>query len=372
MRVLELPAGAGPRERGRVHGEAFRHEIGALADIRTYLCRRVGGFASDEAILELAKAHLPVLERYDPALYDELLGIAEGAATTPARIVVLNHYTDLRDIDASGGHAGGAQAPGGGDEDAGCSLLYARAPAGPVLAQTWDMHATAIPYVMMLRVPDTGDGPESILLSLTGCLGMCGMSRRGVGIAINNLHSKDARIGVVWSALVRRALREPSAEAARDHILQSPLGSGHHYFVADDRAAYGVETSGALREVVFDGAGESYVHANHCRSDAVANVSRVPATSSTHERMARLSDSVSARPVEGPLDAWARLEDQEGYPKSVCGNLSTPENPHGTATCAGISLDLRNRVVWAEGGFTNNVAPARFAFSADEPGEEAT
>ena len=38
VRTLELPAGASPREWGRIHGESFRGEIKALAAIRVYLC----------------------------------------------------------------------------------------------------------------------------------------------------------------------------------------------------------------------------------------------------------------------------------------------------------------------------------------------
>ena len=37
MRIFELPQ-ASPRERGRAHGEAFRGEIGTLAEIRLHLC----------------------------------------------------------------------------------------------------------------------------------------------------------------------------------------------------------------------------------------------------------------------------------------------------------------------------------------------
>src|SRR5579863_733955 len=99
MRVLELPAGKSPREWGRIHGESFRGEIKALADIRVYLCTKVGGFAARDQVLAAARAHLPVLERYDAALYAELCGIAEGAAVSPEEIVVANHYTDLRDLD---------------------------------------------------------------------------------------------------------------------------------------------------------------------------------------------------------------------------------------------------------------------------------
>src|SRR5687767_12427758 len=81
-------------------------------------------------------------------------------------------------------------------------------------------------------------GPAARFLSVTGCLGMAGMNSSRVAIAINNLHSTDATLGVVWPAMVRRALNEDTAAEARDVIARSPIGSGHHYFVADEKDAF--------------------------------------------------------------------------------------------------------------------------------------
>src|SRR5439155_21667017 len=173
----------------------------------------------------------------------ELLGIAEGAALTAEDIVVANHYTDLRDLDpdpskwqiaprrddpeAMDRRTGEDPArPGSALRGDGCSVLWSETGSGRILGQTWDMHATAIPYVMLLRVPASTDGPAASLLTVTGCLGMAGMSASRVGLAINNLYSNDATVGVVWPAVVRRALQQPTAQAARDIIATSPIGSG--------------------------------------------------------------------------------------------------------------------------------------------------
>ena len=62
-------------------------------------------------------------------------------------------------------------------------------------------------------------------------------------------------------------------------------------------------------------------------------------------------------------DAWRRLGSHEGYPASVCTNMSTPEHPHGAATCAAIAIDIKRRQIYAVSGFTHNVEPERFHFS---------
>src|SRR5689334_2102807 len=315
MRTLVLPAGKTPREWGRIHGESFRGEVKALSAIRTYLCTRVGGFAGAEHVRDAAEAHLPVLARYDAALYDELLGIADGADVAPVDVVIANHYTDLRDLSPDRTQWKPApEGPNAGTE--GCSAIVADTPTGRILAQTWDMHATAIPYVMMLHVPGAGDTPPAWLLTLTGCLGLAGMSAARVAIGINNLYSNDATVGVVWPAVVRRALHSGTATAARDRVMTSPIGSGHHYVVADRRAAYGIETSGVRRKVTWHadapGAGQGagaitpaqYCHTNHCLDGDIAAVSTISPTSTTRERYAWLEKSLTARPIADLDDMW--------------------------------------------------------------------
>jgi isopenicillin-N N-acyltransferase-like protein len=363
MRTLVLPAGQGPRDWGRIHGESYRGEIRDLAALRTHLTVTRGGFLSSRVVLELAARHLPVLARFDAALHDELCGIADGAGISAAEAVVINHYTDLRDID-----------PAALPEDD-CSLIFARCPGGPVLAQTCDTHVTAIPYVMMLHVPahetPAGPAPAAWLLSITGCLGMTGMSQRGVAVAINNLHGTDARIGVVWPALVRRLLRAPGAAGARDLLLaggpgRSAVASGRHYLVADAREAFAVEASGTQRAQIYAGDSAWFVHTNHALHPVVAGTTRVSPDSSTHERYQALQASLTGRAPTGVQDVWQRLGARDGYPRSVCGNQATPDRPHGTATCAGIAMELAAGRLWAEAGFVHRAVPQRFGFTAAE------
>jgi isopenicillin-N N-acyltransferase-like protein len=328
-------------------------------------------------VLAAARAHLPVLERYHRGLSEELVGIAEGAACTPEEIVVANHYTDLRDLDpdpakwqaaptadtaAPLGMSTGASALAGD----GCSVVL----ADQVLAQTWDMHATAIPYVMMLGVPESADGPAARLLTVTGCLGMAGMNASRVAIAINNLYSTDATLGVVWPAMVRRALHQTSAKAAYDVIRASPIGSGHHYIVADPGTAgvpdaYAIEASGTRRKLVYrrDSSQDYerpawYCHTNHCLDGDVAARSKVPETSTTHDRMRQLE--AQAYKVHGLDAAWRLLGSEDGWPRSICTNMATPESPHAAATCGAIAMNLATGELWAQQGLVHNVAPEKW------------
>jgi isopenicillin-N N-acyltransferase-like protein len=381
VRTLELPAGKPPREWGRIHGESFRGEVQGLSAIRIYLCTKIGGFGNREQVLAAARAHLPVLERYHHGLSEELLGIAEGAAVTPEEIVVANHYTDLRDLDpdpaqwrpaptddtaASGSKSSGASALAGD----GCSVIFAETGTGTILAQTWDMHATAIPYVMVLGVPESAHAPAARLLTVTGCLGMAGMNAARVAIAINNLYSTDATLGVVWPAMVRAALEKRTAKDAYDVIRTSPIGSGHHYIVADRGTAgvtdaYAIEASGTRRKLVYrhDSARDHeraawYCHTNHCLDGDVAARSTVPDTSTTYDRMKLLE--ARPRSVSNLDDAWRLLGSEDGWPRSICTNMATPESPHGVATCGAIAMNLTSGELWAQQGLIHNVAPEKW------------
>ena len=356
MRWFALPVGLSAREQGRSHGESFRGEIQSLADLRSELTIERAGLQGRDQLAAVAREHLPVLAAFDDALHEELMGIAEGAGITPEDVVVLNHYTDIRDISSE--HAGDA------DDD--CSVVYVKTSGGSILAQTWDMHATAMPFVMMLKVPAIGDAPAAWLLSLTGCLGMAGLNARGLAMAINNLHSTDARVGLVWPALVRRVMRETAASAARDLVMTSPLGSGHHYVVASPSQVFGIETSGSQRHVIYEGTPATYVHTNHCVEPRVAAHSRIPAGSTTLDRYHWLSRSLGAKPIESMADAWRVLGSQDGYPRSICTNMATAANPHGTATCGGIAMQLDSGEIWAAAGLTHNVDAERFAFDSGE------
>lgn len=349
-RIVALPAAPG-YERGLHHGRALTEEIHAIATIRSELCLSQGMFRSDAELLAIAALHLPVLEAYDRDLFDELRGIADGAQLPVARAVVLNHYTDLKDLDPRV-VLGERRAPRRDiEKEEDCTAIVAATASGAVLAQTWDMHGSAAPFVIALHLPAVGDVPEAWMLSIAGCLGMAGLSRRGVGITINNLKSDDARVGLVWPALVRRVLKAESARAARDVVLGAPLGSGHHYLVADAARAFGIETSGTLSEVWAEAdlhdVGAGFHHENHCRGTQVSAVSSISPISTTLLRHAFMEAQPAPRTSD---EIWARLGSHEGYPKSVCTHLASPDAPHAMLTCAGLSMDLTKKsIAWRPG-----------------------
>jgi isopenicillin-N N-acyltransferase-like protein len=348
MRELRVPPGLSARERGRVHGESFRQDIRELAEIRTTLIGTAWSLQSPDKVRQRAQQHLPLLREYDADLYEEFLGIAEGSGLSEADLLILNHYTDLRDL---------ALAREALEE--GCTILHARYDDEALIGQTWDMHATAGPYVIMLYLPDEGVWAQTV----TGCLALCGMNRHGLGVAINNLVMGDARVGVCWPTLVRKMLRAPDVAKAQEVLLSTRVGSGHHYLLADRGHSKAWEISGSRSALVYDGSRGVYIHANHCLDGGMAEISQISPTSTTAQRQCQAEGLLAGNPRPTPHELWEMMACRDNFPYSLFTDRRTPDNPHGVATCARVLMDLERGQIWARSAFEPEQSPLVYDFS---------
>ncbi len=328
-----------PCARGRAHGELWREQIKELTSLRMELILERSAFVTESQVLTAAAAHLPVLERLDVELHQELLGIAQGADLSAGHLVVLNHYTDLRDVPPEL-FAFPSNTPTDGDPG-GCTAIYLNGIQGPVLAQTWDMHATAEPFVRMLRIKPKGSEEESLCFTLTGCLGMAGLGHHGVGVTINNLSSTDGQVGMVWPALVRKLLRQSSADDAYGVLMNTPLSSGHHYMIADGRDFHGVETSGKIKLRTQRGPRAAHVHTNHCFDPLLRQHESVSKLSTSFARM-NMATTLYAQQRPSTLDeVWALLGSHDGHPRSICAHQDEERgDPSASRTCGRLAMRL--------------------------------
>ncbi|MDC0675267.1 C45 family autoproteolytic acyltransferase/hydolase [Nannocystis radixulma] len=339
-----------PARRGEAHGEMWRAEIRELAELRAALALKKGSFADRAQLDAIARLHLPLLDNFSAPLAAELRGIARGAAVAPEAVVILNHYTDLRDVPPSVLEGPCPEDPvvsdilhdlNTADDPGGCTAVYLPGQGTPVLGQTWDMHGTAEPYVRAIRIRPRSNDDELVCFTLTGCLGMTGVSAQGVAVTINNLSSTDGQVGVVWPALVRAMLACASAREARDLLLRTRLSSGHHYMIADGRDFFGVETSGQLKVVTQHGARAAHIHTNHCFDPVLRRHEAVPKASTSFRRMELATTLyVQQRPQDAPA-LWTMLSSHEGYPRSVCSHIDDAGgDPSASKTCGRMIVDL--------------------------------
>jgi len=339
MTLRRLALQGTPRKRGEHHGETFRQDIHGIYAIRLRLMLQKTNLGSEANVLALAQHHLPVLQRFDTDLFDELCGIAAGAGLTPAHLAVVNHYTDLRDLTLNDLQDLDARDPGG------CSAWFVDDGTHRVLGQTWDMHASATPYALLLEL-DNGDGTRSAVFTITGCLGMTGMTSEGLALTINNLNSVDATVGVLWPALVRKALQMKTAKAALTLLQTSPIGSGRHYIVADAADAFGIETSGTKKKVIFSHVGRgskegpSYFHTNHCIDEEMKPTAKILPGSTTVARY----QTLQARAAAGMIPHSAR-EMFDAF--HDVGLREKPNAPDDVSTCGALVMDLQEHTALA-------------------------
>lgn len=335
--VFDQPSG---RERGRAHGALWRREIHELAAIRLDLCLRRGSFADAEQVLQVAGLHLPVLLDEAPELHQELLGISEGADLGIERVVVLNHGAGLRDVRPNVPRADARSATAQVDDASdGSTAIYTHGAQGPLLGQTWDLHASAAPFVRVIAVPSPDGMRESLCFTLTGCLALAGLGHAGVAVTINHLTCTDARVGLLWPALVRQLLDAPDADVALARLRAAPLGSGHHYMIADGREFYGVECSGKLAVLTQQGARAAHLHTNHCFDPVLRQRERVSPRSSTFDRL-NMATTLYAQHRPTTVEAlWDLLGSHDGHPRSICSHLSDDEDDSfASATCGRVLM----------------------------------
>ncbi|WP_216893178.1 C45 family autoproteolytic acyltransferase/hydolase [Nocardia alni] len=307
MTVVEC-AGDG-LARGRAHGEAARELVRAALDRWRAACR----VRSEDLVT--GTGLLRAIEKTTPDLVAELRGIAEGAGAAFADVVAYNLMDEQWWYERSG--------------ERGCSVLGVRRPGSVALAQNMDLPSFMDGSQLVLRLlPD--DGPECLVLTSAGLIGLTGINRTGVAVCVNTLlmlrHNSS---GLPVAAVLRGALAQPTRAGAVSFLRSVPHASGQHYAVADRFGMDSLECS--ARGVV---ANDVPVHTNH----PLVSEDIDPVFAAALEREGRIADSVKRLAVlregAGAVDPETLLADHSA-PLCV-----TPVPGRATQTFGSVSFEL--------------------------------
>lgn len=341
MKLRHLRLSGDPEARGRAHGEAFAAEIREYADERVRLASNgswAGRPATRADILGLADAMIPAHRAYAPDLCAEMEALAAGAGISPAEALICGGFTDF--VDA-------VRAMGSARIEDNCTAALVpdgRAGGAGFLAQTWDMHASATPHVVLLDLqPDHGLAAR--IFSTVGCLAQIGMNAAGIAIGINNLTAAAGQIGVTWPFVVRKALAQTDLEAALRCVLEADVAGGHNYLLLDAHGnGYDVEAMPAHKATTKLG-DSPLLHTNHpIDPRAAALEAKRPAdlVTSSHRRLALGEELLSSRAIDlDTLIAFTR------EPDWIC---RRSEPPHHMETSGAVILRPRTRELWAVWG----------------------
>lgn len=327
--LIKYESGKTNYEWGFLHGETFKKEIAELCEIRKGLM-----LAKNPALAsrldELAMKQFEISKEFAPHIADEIKGIADGAKLSLVDLVILNNYTDFRDI----------QLP-----EEGCSTVHIQTPTTTLAGQTWDMHKSAKNYLCLISVPENQNHKAQLILSLVGCVGLYGVSTSNQLIGVNNINTANAKAGLIWPLLVRKTLEGANLGQMRQTLLNAPVTSGHNYIISS------VE-GGELLEITpthFDKVGAlvqdqvgSIFHTNHCIGSEIQKLEdKKSMSSTTHARWKLLSKKTHL--ITNLKEFFGLLTDHTEYPKSICSHFENgAQDP--SFTCGGGASDLTNGV----------------------------
>lgn len=327
--IIEYQADQTPRQWGQKHGEEFRAAIKELAQIRKELM-----LSKNPALLpkldQLAMEQWQATQTFSPLLSQELSGLVEGSGLTKTDIIILNNYTDFRDI----------------IPDQGCSTVAVKNNKKMLLGQTWDMHRSAKNYLCLLKVPSYQGGPSSLVFSLTGCLGMMGVSNRGLFIGVNNINTLRAKTGIVWPALVRESLLQTNYKNMKDIMYRAPVTSGHNYLIGDKHEAGHFEITPDTKEEVGSITTQAEqglaFHTNHCLAPKLAKEEDKKSLSSTTFIRYNLLEK-NGHKVKTIKELKNLLHSHENHPKGICSHFESGlQDP--SFTCGGGVWDPETNV----------------------------
>jgi len=358
IRVLDLKGT--PEQIGRAHGRAYGDDIRRYCDERIHLVMSglwSGNRLTRPDVLAIAESCLPHHESFADDLTTEMIAVGEAARLTPAEMVIVGGFTDF--VDAVRASTGGDLPPEVIEDD--CTAFLTpnhRSRGSGFFGQTWDMHDTATQFVVLADIA-ADHKPRSMVFTTTGCIGQIGMNELGLSVGINNLTGAHGRPGVTWPFVVRKALEQTSAEAAKDVILAAPVAGAHNFLIMDaDGVGYNIEAM-ASRSSVTKLEEDPIVHTNHALDpDSIAV--QIPRPAQLQESSEQRLATARALLAEGEIteEMLMALTREEG---SIC---QVAYDPYRVESCGATIMRPATKDFWAVWGLPSENEYEHFTLGA--------
>ncbi|EPZ50761.1 acyl-coenzyme A:6-aminopenicillanic acid acyl-transferase [Bacteriovorax sp. BAL6_X] len=335
MTDLNLPIfkydASGPYENGLKHGETFKEAIKELVKIRTSLLLKRSPHLKDK-LDEFAQLQFEETMKFDAALAQELEGIAKGSDTTVRDIIILNNYTDFRDIQLDYDN-----------QDEGCTSVSYIDETNSIAAQTWDMHQSAKNYLMLIDIVDEAKGTRQLIYTVCGCLGLMAVNNHGQFIGVNNINVVDGVNGIIWPALIRKAAQRDKLEEVGKLLMEAPITSGHNYLISDGKSAFNYEITPTQKEILNSDPKGLIFHTNHCLGKKIKTVEDPNNISkTTHARFDLVSKYKNE--ISDEASVMSLLMSHDGHPISICSHFAPEGAKDPSQTCGGALFNYQTQV----------------------------
>jgi len=377
--VIDARAAATPWEQGLLHGREAKAQIEHA--MHTY-ARLFADCGIDWAEATGRAQHFSkAIQSVDPALCEEIEGIAEGSGLTPQDILALNCRSEI--LPASFLAATGTQAQPASARNAAAGIpdwneCTAIAVSSSVsadghtwLAQNWDWIGRQRAALLILLGRDS-QGLPFATLSEAGMLAKIGLNQHGLAVGLNILRSlgDGSRVGVPVHIVLRHALSFAGVEALRARLAalchQPGFGAASNIPAADAQgclASFEIAPAGVA---VLEPEHGILTHTNHFLSPALRS-QQAPILSalSTEARLECARRFAHSGPISG-IRIEALLRDESDGFLSVC-RRPDPALPASARveSVAGVRIDCSARRWWIAPGLPSlhdfREAPTGFA-----------
>lgn len=333
-------SGATPKKRGVEIGTKARELIRENRDYYFRSWEKYGSM-NRRSVFRLMQGFIRNVRAWDPSIFEEIEGIAEGAELDLEEVFAINARYEL--VISRMGRA----KPNAKVRD-GCTAIAvtdeATADNETLHAQNWDYRHLEGCIVIE---ENQGEGRASIVgITEAGRMGVLGFNSGGIGLTVNGLVSDldTADNGIPFWLLVRAANNSSTLESAIGNIIQSPRSvSGSIILSHEDGYAVGIEFTPKDAGILYPQKGVM-VHTNHfVAMEKTVNDLFKASVPDTIMRFYTASKMLSGKKV-GLEDVKRTLSDHFEYPLSICKHLPSGADPDQSfETISSMIFNLRRR-----------------------------
>jgi len=335
-----VPVKGNSYSRGQQHGSRTRAAIGKNLDTYAKLFKHYSNLDWKQ-IRQEAERFIPIIEKYDPEIMEEIQGIADGAERGVEEIVALNARYEL--IYSSWTV---------------CTSFVATPEATSsrhtLMGQNWDWSVFVRDTCVILKIEQEGK-PSILTFMEAGMVGKIGLNSAGIGLCVNGLVSnKDKRLpSTPFHVICREILNSKNMSDAVEAVLRAERKCSANYLIVHENGE-AIDLEAAPGDVDYKQPMRGIlVHANHFTSTKLGIRDpwkvRWPDTLVREQRAKSFLDQ-----GYGKIDikiVQQLLRDHFNHPNSICKHEDEREPEiEQEITAASIIMDLNEKEIYVSAG----------------------
>ena len=297
-RYREITASGPPRQLGREIGEALQEEIRGFCSVALDRVNKTASVTL-EASQSVAAQSLDDARNYNPALIEELEGVAETSRVALLDLMLLQVRNQLT-----------------AESESGCTALSLR----PCLvAQNWDNDPALDEFTVVLTRRPEGR-PSLTTITQAGLIAYIGFNDAGIGACLNTLPAPCRTRGVPHYFTLRDLYEQRSLDDAAHSIRRAKRAIAANIILSTPQGPADLEVTIDNVHVLTDEVNDRVTHTNHCLHPALTTINEhFDELIQSYPRKLRIDSLLDQ--TEAPIGVEhikQALRDHDGHPRSIC------------------------------------------------------